>query len=124
MLQTAFLLTVYSVIIFVFIFLPLGFLGLNESLEDGNNLLESSKVDLELSLDLGGIATELSVKVLAVRASAHGSREDGLNQEAVVRLQGDGVGCAEGVRELLVRLGDVLGDTDGSELESTSCYAY
>lgn len=75
--------------------LPLGLLAIEEALEDPNNLGKSGKVLGEvLDNELRGLA-ELGVKVLAVRAGSHGGAEDRLDKEAVVRLQGIGVGSTE-----------------------------
>lgn len=100
--------------------LPLGILAGEEALEDADNLLEGGEVDTELSGDLVLVGAELGVKVLAVGAGAHGGAEDGLDEEAVVGLEGGGVGVAEGLRELLGLLGDVLAQGDAGELEATN----
>lgn len=94
-------------------------LAVEEGLEDVDKVLESGKVLLELSVDLVLVIAELAVKVGAVRAGAHGGAEDGLDEEAVVGLEGDIVGGAEGGRELLVSGGDVVGETLACELETS-----
>jgi hypothetical protein len=63
---------------------------------------------------------QLAVKVLTVRAGAHGGAEDGLDEEAVVGLEGDAVGAAERVGELLGRLGHILAEGDAGELETSA----
>lgn len=62
--------------------------------------MQRGKVFLELLLDLGRVVAELDVEVLAVGAGAHGGGEDGLDEEAVVGLEGARVRGAEGVGEL------------------------
>lgn len=93
-------------------------LAVEEGLEDVDKVLESCEVLLELSVDLVLVVTELGIEVLAVRASAHGGAEDGLDEEAVVGLEGDIVGSAEGGGKLLVSGGDIVGKTFASELET------
>lgn len=75
--------------------LPLGFLTVLETLENGDDLLEGSKIGAHLSGDLGGVFTELDVEILAVRAGAHGGGEDGTDEETMVRLKSGAVGTAE-----------------------------
>jgi hypothetical protein len=101
-------------------FLPLGILGVEEALKDSDDLVESGEVDAQLGVDLLGVRAELGVKVLAVRAGAHGGAEDGLDEEAVVGLQGGAVGGSERVGELLAGLVDVLAKGDAGELEATN----
>ena len=98
--------------------LPLGLLAVKESLEDGDNLVQSSQVLAHLLLDLLLVGAKLAVEVLAVRAGAHGGAENGLDEEAVVRLEGDAVGAAEGLGELVVVVGQVLAQRDACELEA------
>jgi hypothetical protein len=99
--------------------LPLGLGAVDELLEDVHNLGEGSEVGLELSLDLLGVLTELGVKVLSVGNGGHGGAEDGLDHEAVVGLQGVGVGTAERVGQLLGGVIDVLLEALGSEVKTT-----
>lgn len=80
--------------------LPLGLLAVDERLEDDDDAVQRGEVLLELLLDLGRVVAELDVEVLAVGAGAHGGGEDGLDEEAVVGLQGARVRGAEGVGEL------------------------
>ena len=94
-------------------------LAVEEGLENFDNVLESGEVLLELSIDLVLVVAELAVEVLAVGAGAHGGAEDGLDEEAVVRLEGDVVGGAEGGRKLLVSSNDVVGETLACELETS-----
>ena len=101
-----------------FLYLPLGLLAVEELLENTNNLGEGSEVDLEIAGDLGVVVAKLGVKILAVGASAHGGTEDGLDEEAVVRLQGAAVGGTEGVGELFVGLGRVGSQGEAGELET------
>lgn len=75
--------------------LPLSLLGLKETLEDADNLLEGGQVGAELGGNLLLIRTKLGIEVLAVGAGAHGGAEDGLDEEAVVWLEGAAVGVAE-----------------------------
>ena len=99
--------------------LPLGVLGLEETLEDTDNLLKRGEVGAELGGNLLLVVTKLSVEVLAVGAGAHGSAEDGLDEEAVVGLEGGAVGVAEGVGKLFGALCDILAEGDAGELETT-----
>ncbi len=98
--------------------LPLGLLALNKSLEDGNNLVQSLQVLAHLLVNLSLVRTKLAIEILAVRASAHGGAEDGLDEEAVVRLKGDAVGVAEGLGKFVLVVGQVLAQGDACELEA------
>ena len=109
---------VVCVSVFCVIRLFLDALAVEEGLEDIDNLLESGKVLLELSADPLLVAAELAVEVLTVRAGAHGGAENGLDEEAVVGLEGDIVGGTEGGRKLLVGGGNVVGETLACELET------
>jgi hypothetical protein len=109
----------FGCIYVIFDSLPLGVLGLEEGLEDGNNALESGQVRAEVVLDLGLVAAELGIKVLAVGAGAHGGGEEGLDHEAVVGLKGGSVGGAERVGELLGRVGLVGGEGERGEFKTT-----
>lgn len=100
-------------------YLPLGVGAGEELLQDNDNLLERLEVDSEVALDLGLVGAQLGVKVLAVGGSAHGGAEDGLDEEAVVGLEGAAVGLAERVGELLRGVGDVLVEGLGGEVEAT-----
>lgn len=99
--------------------LPLGLLGVDKLLEDAHDLLQGGKVGRHLLGDLGLVVTELGVEVFSVWAGAHGGAEDGLDDEAVVRLEGGAVGVAEGVCELLGGVGDVGLEAEAGELETT-----
>ena len=99
--------------------LPLGLLALNEGLQDGHNVLQGSQVLVHILLDLRIVGAELAVEVLAVGASAHGGAEDGLDEEAVVRLKGDAVGIAEGLGKLVLVVGQVLAQSNACELEAS-----
>lgn len=101
-------------------YLPLGLLGVEESFEDGDNLLQSSEVDSELLRDELGRGSELRVEVFSVGASSHGGAEDGLDHPVVVHLQGLGVRLTEGVGDLLGGVGNVVGETDAGEVEATA----
>ena len=100
--------------------LPLGVRGLKEALEDGDDLVEGGEVGAQVTLDLGLVAAELGVEVLAVGAGAHGGAEDGLDEEAVVGLEGGGVGGAEGIGKLLAGVSLVLAEGNAGELEATA----
>lgn len=102
-----------------FLYLPLGVLAIEKLLKNANNLGESSKVDLKVAGDPGVVVAKLGVEVLAVRASTHGGAEDGLDEEAVMRLEGAAVGGAEGVGELFVGLGRIGSQGEAGELEAT-----
>jgi hypothetical protein len=101
--------------------LPLGVLAVQEALEDSNDLLQGGEVDAQLLLNLGLIGTKLGIEVLAVRASTHGGAEDGLDEEAVVGLQGGAVCGAERVGKLFGAGRDVLAEGNAGELEATMC---
>lgn len=64
------------------------------------------------------VIPKLHVEVLAVRARRHGSAEDGLDEEAVVGLEGRAVGVAEGDGEFLSGELHVLGKSDTGEVEA------
>ena len=87
--------------------------------QDSEELLQRCEPLFQLSLDLAVIIAKLAVEVLAVRCSAHGSAEDGLDHEGVVGLECVAVGVAEGVGELLGGVGDVVTETLSSEVEAT-----
>ncbi len=94
--------------------LPLALLRSRNSLRDLHDILERSQVGRELGLKLLFVRAELAVEVFPVGAGAHGSAEDGLDQRSsVVGLEGEAVGVAERVGELLGRLGNVLAERDG-----------
>lgn len=99
--------------------LPLSFLAGDESLEDGHNLVQALEVDAQVRRNLGGVVTELGVEILAVWGGAHGRVEEGLDDEAVMGLQGRAVGGAEGVGEFLGLLGDVGAEADAGEFKAT-----
>lgn len=103
----------------LYMVLPLCLFAVEKLLQDADNLGERGEVDLEVGRHLGAVVAELGVKVLAVGAGAHGSAEDGLHEEAVVRLEGAGVGGAERVGELLVGLGRVGRQGEAGEFEAT-----
>jgi hypothetical protein len=102
--------------------LPLGVLGVEEALEDAHNLVQRLQVLAQLLLDLLLVGAELGVKVLAVGAGTHGGAEDGLDEEAVVRLEGDAVSAAERVGELVVVVGQVLAQGNAGKLEASTVY--
>lgn len=99
--------------------LPLGLLGLQETLEDAHNLVEGGEVGAQLLHDLGDVVAKLGVEVLPVGTGAHGGAEDGLDHEAVVGLEGDAVCVAERVGQFLGAAGYVLTEGDAGEFEST-----
>lgn len=99
--------------------LPLGLLGVEETLEDGNNLLQGSEVDLELLNDKLSGGSELGVEVFSVGAGSHGGAEDGLDHPVVVHLEGRGVRGTEGIGDLFGGVGNVAGETDAGEVEAT-----
>lgn len=94
-------------------------LAVEEGLEDVDNLLQGGEVLLELGIDLVLVIAELGVEVLAVRASAHGGTENGLDEEAVVGLESDIVGGTEGGGKLIGSDVDVVGETLAGELETS-----
>lgn len=98
--------------------LPLGLLAVEEVLEDFDNLGQRGEVHLEVVSDLFVVVAELGIEVLAVRAGAHGGAEDGLDDEAVVRLEGLAVGGAERIGNFLGRVGGVLGEGEAGEFET------
>lgn len=97
--------------------LPLSLRGVEEPLEDADDLFQRFEVLAQLHLNLLLVRAELDIKVLAVGASAHGGAEDGLHKEAVMGLEGDTVGVAEGVGELGRLLGQVLAESDTGEFK-------
>lgn len=99
--------------------LPLGLLALLEGLQDSHHLLQRNDLLVHLRDNLGLVITQLGVEVLAVRSRGHGSAEDGLDQEGVVRLEGTTVGLTEGLRQLLGGVVEVVAEGLGSEVETT-----
>lgn len=102
--------------------LPLGLLGVQEALENLQVLLQRAQPGSQLLLHLGLVAAglrQLGVKVLAVRGRAHGGAEDGLDEEAVVRLERVAVSRAERCAEFFIRLGQVLAESLSSEVQGT-----
>jgi len=104
--------------------LPLGILTREELLEYLHNVLQSGQVLLQLFLHLGFIGAELDIEVLPVRASAHGRAEHGLDEEAVVRLEGRAIGATERVGELLGRLSHVLAEGDAGKFQTPVVQTY
>lgn len=100
--------------------LPLELLATLESLDDTNNILQSSQVWSQFSLDLCLVVTQLLVECLAVWASTQSSRKDGLYEEAVVRLQRYAVCVPERVSELLGLLGHVLAQCNTRKVQTTA----
>lgn len=88
---------------FRFHLLPFGILAVDERLENADDLVESSQPGLELLVELllWGVLANLLVKVGTLWAVAHGGREDLLDNEVVVGLEGLAVGIGEGDGELL-----------------------
>lgn len=111
---------VYASQLFPFIICPLPFslLRVQEGLQDANLGLQRLQPDLQSLIDLCLIVAELEVEVLSVWACGHGRAEDGLHQEAVVGLEGGGVGIAEGDRQLFAGDLDVLGKGEAGKLEA------
>lgn len=99
--------------------LPLGVLARLEGLQDGHHLLQGGDLLLHGGEDLGLIITQLFEEGLAVRGRGHGSAEDGLHHERVVRLEGTAVGFAEGVRKFLGGVVEVVAEGLSSEVETT-----
>ena len=102
-----------------FNYLPLSLLGLLETLEDAHNLLQGCQPGPQLIMDLFLVVSKLGVKVLPVRASSHGSTEDGLDEEAMMGLESGAISGAERVGQFLGAGGDITGESDGSEFETT-----
>lgn len=100
--------------------LPLGFLALLEGLQDGHHLLQGNNLLVHLGNDLGLVITQLGVEVLAVRSRGHRSAEDRLDQEGVVRLEGAAVGFTEGLGQFLGGVVEVVAESLGSEVETTT----
>ena len=100
--------------------LPLGLLSREEFLEDFDNLLQSFEVLLQLGPN-GLLGAELGVKDRAVRAGAHSGTEKGLDQEAVMGLESEPVGVAEGIGEFLLGVGDIFGKALAGELQPSVC---
>lgn len=98
--------------------LPLGILACLEGLQDGNHLLQCGDLLLHRGKDLGLIITQFPEEALAVRGRGHGSAEDGLDHERVVRLEGAAVGFTEGVRELLGGVVEVVAEGLSSEVKT------
>lgn len=99
--------------------LPLSRLGSLESLQDGDHLLQSSDLLSHCGSNLSLILTQLRIEVLAVWSGRHGSAENGLDEEGVVRLEGVAVGTAEGVGEFRGRVVDVVTEGLDGKVEAS-----
>lgn len=99
---------------------PLVLLAGLETLDNANEVLQGSQVRSQLGLDLVLVGTQFLVERLAVWASAQGGGEDGLDQEAVVRLQRSAVRVSERLGELLRGLGYVLAQCNTREVQATA----
>lgn len=100
--------------------LPLRLWPVQESLQDGDLRLQRLQPHCQPLLHCRLVITKLHVEVLAVWARGHGSAEDGLDEEAVVGLEGRAVGVAEGDGELLGGELHVLGESNAGEVEATA----
>lgn len=101
------------------LYLPLRLLTALELLEDGDVLLESHHLSVQGLVDLGLVLTKLGVEVLAVGGSRHSSREDGLDNEGVVGLEGVAVGFTEGVGQLGAAVVQVVAEGLGGEVKTS-----
>lgn len=99
--------------------LPLSRLGILESLQDGDHLLQSSDLLGQLGSNLGLILTQLLVEVLAVWGGRHGSTEDRLDNPGVVGLEGVAVGTAERVGEFRGGVVDVVTEGLDGKVEAS-----
>lgn len=99
--------------------LPLSSLGILESLEDGDHLLQSSNLLRHCGVNLGLILTQLGVEILSIWGCGHSSTEDGLDKEGVVRLKGVAIGSTEGVRELRGSVIDVVTQSLNGEVKAS-----
>lgn len=100
-------------------YLPLRLLAALELLQDGDVLLKSHHLGVQGRVDLGLVLTKLGVEVLAVGGSRHSSREDGLDNEGVVGLEGVAVGFTEGVGELGAAVVQVVAEGLGGEVKTS-----
>lgn len=98
--------------------LPFGLLSLQESLQHTHNLLQTSQPRPQLSIDLLLVITQLDVEVFSVRHSSHGSTEDGLDEERMMRLEGCAVCVSEGGGQLVRWRGQVVVKSQQGELEA------
>lgn len=73
---------------------------------------------VELSLYLGVIVAQFLVEVLSVWRRGHGSAEERLNNERVMWLQSVAIGVTKGVGQLFGRVGNVVAERLGSEVEA------
>lgn len=96
--------------------LPLRLLTPRKYPQNPHHLLQPRQPLFQLRTHLRLIATQLSIKVLTVRRSAHGGAEDGLDDERVVRLERVAVSVAEGVGELFGRICEVVAKALGCEV--------
>ena len=99
-------------------YLPLSLLAALESLQYADNILKSSQVCSQLNGDLG-LVSQLGVEVPTVGAGAHGGREDGLDEEAVVGLEGLAVCVSERSGEFFGFLGQVLAQCNTREFQTS-----
>lgn len=103
------------------VFLPLGFLPFLECFQNFDLVLQSCKPGLQAVIRLRRFGSKLCEEVLAVGGGGHGSIENGLDQEAVVRLEGVSVRGTERVGQFLGGCADVLAEGLGGEIETTKC---
>lgn len=96
--------------------LPLGLLSLQKPLQNRQQVLQRCKPNPQLFLHLLVILPKLRIEILSVRTRTHRRREDRLNHEGVVGLEGRTVGAAEGGGELFGDLSEVLGECEGGEI--------
>lgn len=99
--------------------LPLSVLARLEGLQDSDHPLQGGDLLLHCGNDLGLIITQLRKEVLAVRGRRHGSTEERLHHERVVRLESAAVGFTEGISELLGGVVEVVAEGLSSEVETT-----
>jgi hypothetical protein len=74
---------------------PFCLLRCKEIIQVLDNVFKTAQPSTQLFLNTGFVVTELSVEVLAVGGSTHGSTEDGLDHEAVVLAEGVAISGAE-----------------------------
>ena len=98
--------------------LPLPLLRRKERLQNPHPLLQRLQPTLQPLLHSRLIVAKLGVKVLAVRARAHGGAEYRLDEERVVLLERLAVGFAETDGELFVRVREVVAEGLGGEVEA------
>lgn len=99
--------------------LPFRLFCSQKCLQNGNQLLQGGKPNLQFSSNLLLIVSQLGVKILSVGGSGHGSAENRLHQEAVVGFEGAAIGVTERGGEFFGGFCNVLRDCNRCEVKAS-----